>query len=84
MRKVLFLAGIIAGLSSCGDGRSDTEGAGNTDTASTNTMIGTGNGSNLQGGGDTTNLAGGNARGQAEDSANAGRTPGSDTSYQKH
>jgi|GEM_PF-4416101 len=73
MRKVFLMAGIIWTLSSCGDGRPSDAGAGNTDTASTNTMVGTGNGGNTYSGGDTSNLQGGNATGQAVDSANGQR-----------
>ena len=64
------MAGIIWALSSCTDERPNDAGAGNTDTASSNTMVGTGNGGNTYNGGDTSNLQGGNATGQAADSAN--------------
>jgi hypothetical protein len=76
MRKVLFLAGLVLVLGSCGDDRSDTGGAGNTDTATTNTMVGTGNGSNTYGGGDTNTLNGTNST----NGINGGNTTGLDTS----
>lgn len=70
MRKVFFTAGILWALAGCTDERPTDAGAGNTDTATTNTMVGTGNGGNTYSGADTSNLQGGNATGQAADSAN--------------
>jgi len=76
MRKVLLVTGIVWVLSSCGDNRSDTGGAGNTDSASTNTTIGTGNGGATYGGGDTATLNGTNST----NGINGSNTTGLDTS----
>jgi hypothetical protein len=78
MRKVLLAAGLAIAIWSCGDNRSDTGGAGNTDTASTNTTIGTGNGGHTFGA-DSIGMQPGNPSGFANDTGNRNSTMG-DTS----
>ncbi|HEY0041607.1 MAG TPA: hypothetical protein VGB71_13125 [Flavisolibacter sp.] len=78
MRKVLLAAGLAIAVWSCGDDRSETAGAGNTDTASTNTTIGTGNGGHTLGA-DTIGMQPGNPSGYGNDSGNRNNM-GADTS----
>lgn len=76
MKKTLFMAGIVWALSSCGDDRSNTTGAGNTDTASPNTTVGTGNGGATFDGGKDSSVNGTNST----NGINGGNTTGLDTS----
>jgi hypothetical protein len=79
MRKVFLMAGMIWALSSCGDDRDANAGAGNTDTASPNTTVGTGNGGATYGGGDSATLNGTNST----NGINGSNTTGLDTSTNK-
>ena len=78
MRKVLVIAALVITAWSCGDDRSATGGAGNTDTASTNTTVGTGNGGHTYGA-DSIGQQPGNPTGYGNDSGNKGPRGQGDT-----
>ena len=79
MRKVLVVLALAIGAWSCGDDRSATGGAGNTDTASSNTTVGTGNGGHTYGA-DSIGQQPGNPTGYGNDSGNKGTGSQGDTS----
>jgi hypothetical protein len=76
MKKVIFMAGLIWTLSSCGDDRDADAGAGNTDNAAPNTTVGTGDGGATFDGGSDSALNGTNST----NGINGGNTTGLDTS----
>lgn len=76
MRKVFLIAGIVWTLSSCGDDRDANAGAGNTDTASPDTTVGTGDGGATFDGGNDSTLNGTNST----NGINGSNTTGLDTS----